>query len=184
MADFTSREPPPRLTLAQLREKVGEMSPMEPAKAFASPDEALAISAGSLVELTGSSPNEWLMRFFARHPQTAIAWLEPKLTLYPTAVRQRGVDLSRILFIENEKELLWCLNQVVRSPLFSFIVTSGAILPRTRTDAFLRRLQISVERSGSCLFFVSERATVSFGIQYRIETSAGGASKILKRKRG
>jgi hypothetical protein len=178
-------ELPKRLTLAELREKVGAIARLEPLPGWKIPAHDLVIPRGSLVELLGKGSREWLFQLFVTHAETRIAWLEPKLSLFPPAVAQRGVDLSRMLFLETEKEWNWALLQTLRSKLFHFAVTPVDIVPKKGSDVFLRKIQIQAERAGTTLFFLSEVGTPFFGITHRIRIdSEGSPPEILKRKRG
>lgn len=174
-----------RLTLAELREKVGAITRLEPRPGWGVPEHDLVLPRGALVELLGAGARDWLFRLFHSHAETRIAWVEPKLTLFPPAVAQRGILLSRMLFIETTREWNWALSQSLRSRLFHFVVTPVALVPAKGTDVFLRKLQIQAERAGTTLFFLSETNTPSFGISHRIRVEAeGGRPEILKRKRG
>jgi hypothetical protein len=175
----------PRLTLAELREKMGALARIDPLPGWAIPKTDLVLPRGSLVELLGTRSREWLMELFAKHADTRIAWIEPKLTLFPPAVEQRGVSLKRWLFIETKEEWNWSVLQVFRSKLFHFAVTSVDLIPARGSDAYLRKLQIQAERSGTALFLLSESETRLFGITHRLRIDAEDAvPQILKRKRG
>lgn len=175
----------PRLSLAELREKIGQTAtPLGPPPGWRLPgDVSHPLPRGALVELLGSGSREWLFSLFRMHEKTRIAWIEPQLSLFPPAVFQRGVDLSRLLFVETEKEWTWALLQVLRAKLFHFAVTPMELVPANGTDVFLRKLQIQAERSGTTLFFLSEQETPFFAITHRIRIEAG-TTEVLKRKRG
>jgi hypothetical protein len=174
-----------RLSLAELREKVGAVVRLETLPGWGVPEHEVVLPRGSLVELLGSGSREWLFRLFKTHAETRIAWIEPKLSLFPPAVAQRGVALSRLLFLETKQEANWALSQVLRSKLFHFAVTPADFIPAKATDVFLRKLQIQAERAGTTLFFLSDTDTPSFGITHRIRIEAlGGRPEVLKRKRG
>lgn len=174
-----------RLTLAELREKVGAIARLEPLPGWSLPDEDLVLPRGALVELLGGNSREWLFRFFQAHADTRIAWLEPELTLFPTAVAQRGIALSRMLFVETDRERNWALLKILRSGFFHFAITPVDLVPARGADVFLRKLQIQAERAGTTLFFLSDTETPSFGITHRIRVERdGGRPEVLKRKRG
>lgn len=174
-----------RLTLAELREKVGAITRLEPRPGWAVDQSDLVLPRGALVELLGHGSREWLFRMFRVHAETRIAWIEPKLTLFPPAVVQRGIALSRMLFLETEREWNWALLQALRSKLFHFAVTPVDLVPAKGSDVFLRKLQIQAERAGTTLFFLSDTGTPFFGITHRIRIEKeGGRPEILKRKRG
>lgn len=187
--DRSSENPATRLSLAELREKMGALSRIHPSPGWEIPKTDLVLPRGSLVELLGSGVREWLMDLFVAHEKTRIAWVEPKLSIFPPAIEQRGVPLSRWLFVETEKEWNWSLLQILRSKLFQFAVTPIGLIPSRAPDAFLRKLQLQAERSGTSLFFLSDEETQLFGITHRIRIDAENrgeevAPQILKRKRG
>jgi len=172
-------------TLAELRKKVGAIARWAPLPGWAVPESELALPRGALVELLGVGSLEWLFRLFRTHSETRIAWIESKLSLFPPAIAQRGVPLSRMLFLETVRERNWALSQALRSKLFHFAVTPVDLIPVRGTDVFLRKLQIQAERSGTTLFFLSDTNTPSFGISHRIRIDReGGRPEFLKRKRG
>lgn len=177
--------PPKRFTIAELREKVGAIARIDPQPGWEMPKTDISLPRGSLVELLGSGSREWLFEVFTAHSESRIAWIEPKLSLFPPAVAQRGIALSRFLFLETEKEWKWALFQVLRSKLFHFAVTPIDVVPARNADVFLRKLQIQAERAGTTLFFLSKKETPLFGITHRIRIDAGSVKpEILKRKRG
>lgn len=177
--------PPKRLTIAELREKVGQIARIDPQPGWEMPKTDLTLPRGAIVELLGNGSREWLFEVFLAHADSRVAWIEPKLSLFPPAVSQRGISLSRFLFLETEKEWSWALFQALRSKLFHFAVTPVEVIPTRSTDVFLRKLQIQAERSGTVLFFLSNVETPFFGITHRIRVECGSVRpEILKRKRG
>lgn len=185
MSPFTEVFAPKRLTLAELREKVGTMTRLEPKPGWSIPEHGLLLPRGGMIELLGTGVREWLFRMFRSHPETRIAWVEPRLSLFPPAVAQRGIELSRMLFLETERESTWALSQIFRSKLFHFAVTPIGLVPAKGSEVFLRKLQIQAERAGTTLFFLSDTDTPFFGITHRIRVDAeGGRPEILKQKRG
>lgn len=168
--------PQRRLTLAELREKVGEISKLDPPEGWQLPGLEGQVKRGSLLELLGNDRQEWLLSLFLAYPETRLAWVSPHLEIFPTALAQRGVKLSRCLFLETKRELGWSLLQVLRSGLFAFVICPSDVIPARNTSVFLRRLQLVAERSHTTLFFLSEQATPAFGLSYRIEVNLLPAS--------
>src|ERR1700733_5405983 len=76
---------------------------------------------GVLIELAGLGKTEVLVQFLAENPKLRVAWIEESLTIYPCAVAQRNVALSRLLFIEAHEEIFWATFQVLRSHLFDCV---------------------------------------------------------------
>jgi len=120
---------------------------------------------GILIELIGTAKAEWMMRLLALNPDVRLAWLEHRMTVFPTAMSQRGVSLNRAVFIETEKNLLWSARQVLQSQLFGCVVLPGIPL----VDRELKRLQLGCEKSGCSVFFMAERPSTNWPISVRLQ---------------
>ena len=90
---------------------------------------------GVLIELAGFGKTEVLIQFLKENPKLRVAWIEESLTIYPSAVAQRSVALSRVLFIEAHAEIFWATYQVLRSNLFDCVVLSS----KRKYDEKIRR---------------------------------------------
>jgi hypothetical protein len=85
------------------------------------------LPCGKLIEMRGpqgSGKTELLLKLFQENASLQIAWIECGANIYPCAFSERGVDLSRVLFIEasNSSEALWCAHQVLKSQIFDALV--------------------------------------------------------------
>jgi hypothetical protein len=76
-----------------------------------------------------------------------IAWIAPPFQPYPPALRQYGLDLSRMLIVRpaNASEILWSAEQALSSG------TCAAVLlwPGSLDDQASRRLQLAAEKGHS-----------------------------------
>jgi hypothetical protein len=76
-----------------------------------------------------------------------IAWVAPPFQPYPPALRQCGIDLSRMLIVrpKNASEILWSAEQALSSG------TCAAVLlwPEMLDDQASRRLQLAAEKGRS-----------------------------------
>ena len=182
-----------KVTLAELREKLGSISKLDPPPGWSVGDstpttnpsprkDSLILPRGALVEWVGENAESALCSFFNRHPETQIAWIEKKLRVFPPAFPQRGVSLRRVLFVESEDNWQWSLQECVRSGTFQFIVASEEDFPTTQTDLFLRKLQLLSERSRTTVCFVARTPIRSYSIRHRIEASEKTGARVkLKR---
>ena len=76
-----------------------------------------------------------------------IAWIAPPHIPYPPALKQHGVDVSRVLVThsDNQKDILWAMEQSLRSAVCSVVLAwIGDV-----GDKQLRRLQLAAEH-GAC----------------------------------
>ncbi len=76
-----------------------------------------------------------------------IAWVAPPFQPYPPALRQYGIDLSRMLIVRpgDASEVLWSTEQALSSG------TCAAVLfwPENLDDQASRRLQLAAEKGHS-----------------------------------
>jgi len=88
---------------------------------------------GKLMEFSGAlggGKTEVLLRFLQETPALQVAWIEvgpdTSCGIYPCAFSERGVDLSRVLFVEptHMSEALWCAHQILKSQIFGAVILS------------------------------------------------------------
>jgi hypothetical protein len=119
---------------------------------------------GKLMEISGAlggGKTEVLLRFLQENPALQVAWIEVGADIYPCAFSERGVDLSRVLFVEPAQlsEALWCAQQILKSQIFGAVIlsrreTAPAMFiphttnarPRDSRSTELRGLQSRVEK--------------------------------------
>lgn len=87
------------------------------------------LPCGKLIEIRGpqgAGKTELLLKLFQENESLQIAWIECAANIYPCAFSERGVDLSRVLFIEasGPSEALWCAHQALKSQIFGALVLS------------------------------------------------------------
>jgi hypothetical protein len=106
--------------------------------------------------------------------------------MLPMGLSQEGVELSRILFLENvaPEQGMEMVLSVLRSHLFQILIFDQALLPRSRQDAQIRKLQLTAEESGAVMLLLSEKPTFSFGVQIRVEADDGHGVRFQKVKGG
>lgn len=108
-----------------------------------------------LLEHYGSGELQLLMPALARLSQPPddiseagwITWVAPPFEPYPPALRQWGVNLSRVLIVRPKKstETLWAAEQALSSGHCAAVL----LWPDTLDDAASRRLQLAAEKGQS-----------------------------------
>src|SRR5690606_19245689 len=107
---------------------------------------------------------------------------EKEIEVFPTALAQRGVQLSNMVFIESGEHSTWVLQQILQSQVFPFVVATDISV----TEKPLRKLQLFAEHSGSTLFLSQEDYRPSWVPMLSLEITrldAGITTNVL-RKRG
>lgn len=103
-----------------------------------------------------------------------IAWVAPPFQPYPPALRQCGIDLSRMLIVRpgDASEILWSAEQALSSG------TCAAVLfwPEMLDDQASRRLQLAAEkgRSWAVAFRPLAARTQASAAALRLELHASG----------
>lgn len=152
-------------TIAELRELIGATKPDDrPRHACSLYPEGFAV--GSFVELTGSQRTEFTAQFLSENPELKVAWVEESITINPYALKQKGVCLDHILFIEGKKDLAWCLNQVLGSGCFQIVVTENSRFQ----EKDLRRFQLLSEKAQNHFFLLSANPTPSWVPHLQLKT--------------
>lgn len=74
-----------------------------------------------------------------------IFWIGPRRTIFPPAFASFGICPDRIVFIDvrQEKDVLWCLEEVLKCPAVTAVVGEVSGISFTAS----RRLQLAVEKS-------------------------------------
>ncbi|MFN4248559.1 MAG: ImuA family protein [Flavipsychrobacter sp.] len=77
--------------------------------------------------------------------QGTCLWISTKRTLFPPALKQYGINASRIIFIDliKERDVLWVVEEALKCQSLSLVV--GEISEISFNDS--RRLQLAVEQS-------------------------------------
>jgi len=85
----------------------------------------------------------------------AVAWIDGSETLYPPALEQAGLDLSRLLLVRRADErIVHAFEQILESGLFAATAATG--LERWLTPPRLRRIQQAAEASRRITLLVTE----------------------------
>ena len=136
-------------------------------KSWSFDEQDLMIPQGSVVEVFGNARFEFAVKFLCAQSDLSVAWVEPEWTLFPPAVAQRGVDVTRWLLVEAGERALWAVEELLHSHFFSVILA-----PELKLSLPLwRRLHLECQRSGSSVMILSEEPHTQVGSLFLIEAA-------------
>ncbi|MBC7740905.1 MAG: hypothetical protein H7061_01830 [Bdellovibrionaceae bacterium] len=119
---------------------------------WSAPQLEPGIPRGVVVELLGPCKTEWVIQFLAMHPEFKIFWAERDQSILPTALRQRGLDLTKITFGTFGKNLVQPLRRIIQSQSFEVILAPNLFEEIKVFQAF----QLFTEKANSTLFLFGE----------------------------
>jgi len=192
-----------RPTLAEIRKRLGNIKAGIPQGSIASgiaqglaqeierreflscKSIATGVPCGVICEITGTARTAWILDLLVQNPALSTFWAEDQLTILPTALHQRCVDLSRILLAETGDKLFQTLRKALRSKLFNCIVLPGII----EEIKLLKALQLFAREAHASVFFLSKNPKNAWAIPFQIcvDWNVDGKSyrvEILKSKFG
>ncbi len=105
------------------------------------------------MEINGIGKTQAMVKFLEENSKVKAAWVEEELSVYPCAVAQKNVSLSRLLFIEASHDVLWASLQALRSQLFKCVIIS---IKKLFDERSLRRLQLEAEKREVNVFLLTE----------------------------
>lgn len=150
---------------SRVQQRIEELKSLIKAHTPAMQHESLPVSVfpqgipqAGVTEISGElgmGKTEAVLQLLVENPLKKVAWIEDQMTVYPPAFAQRGIQLSRLLFVEGGMDVLWTTLQVLKSGLFEVVVISVQGLNFNETD--LRRLQLASEKAGSAVILLTER---------------------------
>lgn len=152
---------------------------------FAPSLEDQVIPRGAVVELIGSYKFEWIAHFLAQHPDFHIFWAERDPSILPTALHQRGVNLSHITFALLGDNFVTSLRRAIQSQAFQIVLAPNLFDEIKVLQAF----QLFTEKSNSTLFlFGKNKASTAWPISVQLQIEKGENGKfeieILKQRHG
>jgi len=115
-----------------------------------------------------------------------IAWVAPPFQPYPPALRQCGIDLSRMLIVRpgDASEILWSAEQALSSG------TCAAVLlwPESLDDQASRRLQLAAEKGHSWAIafrpLAARRQASAAALRLELQPGAEGTRVRILKSRG
>jgi hypothetical protein len=182
-------------SIDELRQLIGSSESYEKEKSsFSLFSEGFPL--GAIVEISGTGKTELVAQFLKEHPDFKIAWVEENISINPYALRQKGVKLNNLLFIEAKKELSWCLAQALNSGCFQAVVTGSSAIgssvavnnlnDKKFSEKDLRRFQLLSEKCKSHFFLLSEKPHNSWvpHLQLEVAKTKSQLEIAILRKRG
>ena len=142
--------------LQELRARLGVLENQCPEKekiAFSQIPEGLP--RGILVEITGKGKRESIAALLAENPDLYCAWIESKLSILPSALEQRKINLEKLFFVEGGNETSWAAATVLRSQIFPIVVYNA---PHGDLRE-LRRFQLLASKAQSTMLLLAEDPT-------------------------
>lgn len=153
-------------TLDEIREKLKPLVPTE--REFLICDSVpIGVPRGVICEVIGSARTEWILNLLKQNSNLNTFWVEDQLTILPTAIHQRGINLSRVLMAEAGDKLFQTLRKGIRSKLFDCVVLPGEI-EELKT---LKALQLFARESNASVFFLSKNAKQAWAIPFQIDVN-------------
>ncbi len=172
--------------LQSLRLILGDRQGLSQKEYFTAPQLGSdTVPKGALVELLGNYKVEWAVRFIALHPEIKVFWAEKDQSILPTALHQRGVQLSQLTFATLSKDFVQALRRVIQSQVYGLILAPNLFEEIKIFQAF----QLFTEKSNSTLFlFGKEKPSAAWPISLQLEINKGEDEdfeiEVLKQKHG
>ncbi|MBC7385142.1 MAG: hypothetical protein H7301_03140 [Cryobacterium sp.] len=170
--------------ILELREMITQKEGRHTHERFASSTLSCGVPRGALTEVSGSAKTEWLIQFLRENPSLKVFWAEVRFSLLPTALHQRGVDASRLLFAECGDELFSAVRMALRCQVFQCIVSPSIY----REEKMLKALQLLAEKSNATVFLLTEELQSAWPIKLQFGVKRGilgkGFEIELKKNKG
>lgn len=164
-----------QVSLEHLKEMLREREGEQRKGFFVLREKNQKIPKGSLIEVHGIGKTEWFIQFVISNSELRVLWIENEISIYPTAIEQRGFDLERILFVQVEKkeEFLWVMTHAMRSCSFEVIAFPSQLLDYSKLkldqNTVLRRFQLLAKKTNTSVFILSEKIISAWPITTRID---------------
>lgn len=140
--------------ISKLKLLLGELETPTPKEFLKAPQLPMGLPRGCLVELLGPLKTEWLIQFLKDQPEFRIFWAERDPQILPTALHQRGLDLSQVTFAHLADDLFLPLRRILQSQLYQVVIAPQ----RFEEIRVLKTLQLLTEKSNSLLFFMGQHS--------------------------
>lgn len=138
--------------LSELRQKTGSKL-LQDREMWKAPQLESGVARGIVAELLGNARIDWLISLFKMNPDTLIFWCKSDQQANPVALKQRGIDLERIKFINAVADLQQPLRMALESQLYPFIVAPN----RFDEVRIFQRFHLLAEKSKSTLFLLGQK---------------------------
>ncbi len=171
--------------ISALRLILGGGQPTANKEFWTAPSLETGVPRGVIVELLGPYKTEWLIQFLAGHRQFRIFWAQRDEAILPTALYQRGLDLTKITFGILGKDITHSLRRTLQSQSFHIVIAPSVFEEIRIFQAF----QLFTEKSNSTLFLMADKKpSTAWPISLQLEIHKGRDQQfeieILKQKHG
>jgi hypothetical protein len=172
----------------QLKLLIGGLEDPNPREFLAAPNLPQGVPRGIIVELVGPQKTEWLIQFLKLQQTNAefkTFWAERDQKILPTALHQRGLDLTRITFGTFGDDLVIPVRRILQSQLYHTIIA-----PQKFDEIrVLKAFQLLSEKSNSILFLLGEKKPsnawpISLQLQIQKKPPASFHVEVLRQKHG
>ena len=151
--------------LSELRQKTGSKL-LESREMWKAPQLESGVARGIVTELLGNARIDWLIDLFKMNPDTLIFWCKSDQQASPVALKQRGIGLERIKFINAVADLQQPIRMALESQLYPFIVAPN----RFDEVRIFQRFHLLAEKSKSTLFLLGHKDfSVAWPIALQLE---------------
>lgn len=152
--------------LRELKLLIGGIENLDAKEVWDAPFLPQGIPRGAIIELTGPKKTEWLLQFLKHQSELKIFWCEKKQSILPTAIAQRGIELSRITFAVVNEDLILPVRKVLQSQLYEVVIAPSDF----EEIRILKALQLFTEKANSVLFLLSkEGLSTAWPISMQLE---------------
>ena len=136
---------------------------------------------GAITEISGHGKTEFVLQFLREQPDLGVAWIEKNFSAYPFGFLQQQINLDRVLFMEGQREIDWCIYQALRAQVFQVVVVYCDQLDLKS----LRRIQLQSEKSLACTLWLTDEPKQAWPVhlRIRIERSPDGPQPTILKQR-
>ncbi len=154
--------------IRHLKLAINAMDITLPREAWPAPHLQDGIPKGAIVELQGPSRFEWFISFLKDNPSLNCFWAENSQSILPTALHQRGIDLTRITFAVFKEKEFSSLRKVIQSQVFPVVISTHYF----NEIKMLQSFQLLTEKSNSSFFLAAEKPiTQNWPVALQLEVS-------------
>ncbi|MFI5304912.1 MAG: hypothetical protein ACHQYP_08975 [Nitrospiria bacterium] len=161
-------------TFTELRNLIGTLDGSSLREYWPCSDTVTKLPKGAITQVCGAGKTEFVVEFLREHSGFRVAWIEPLLSIYPSGIIQRDVNLNRILFIEAGKEFPWVVQQVFKTSLFEVVILTSTI----EDLKMLRRFQLAAEKAHASLILLSESFSNAWPVELQLKSSRNHGGRI------
>ena len=139
------------------------------------------IPKGSITEVSGVGKTELVLQFLKENSELRVAWIEKTFSAYPFAFLQSEIDLKRILFMDGQKDLDWCVYQALRAQVFQAVIVYS---PDIELNS-LRRIQLQSEKALASTIWLTNEPKGAWPVSLRLQVHKdedGIHTTLLKRR--